>query len=255
MSQTSTTHCHRAQLQIAITTLFVLTGVSSASRVAAQSPEADKADPPAAQQPPSLDLLDGLDVLLEKATRAEPKASDPEKPKTTDPAADAEPGDAMLKTLQAVDLELQRAIQGLGNGDAGLATQTAQRRALEMLQTIVDQQSDNADQQRQEESQRTAQQQASQPGEQKPSSDPSGQDQQPQQRMPGAQPGSEAGSNPGVIVNAGPSQGMREAVWGHLPERVRGELQATLPEKYLPQYRDAISEYFRQLSTTADANR
>ncbi|WP_145343291.1 hypothetical protein [Rosistilla ulvae] len=248
MSKASTANRLRCIATVAFMASFILAVAGLAGIAHAQPPE-----PSGDQPPPAADLLGDLDGLLDEAMQAEAETNDKPEPETDAPQAAAEPVDAMLQTLQAVDREMQQAIAGLGNGDAGPATQAAQRRALEMLQTIVDQSAENADQDQSQSSQRSEQQQMSQAGPQKPETDPNRESQQPQQSELGTQPGSEVGSSTDVIVNAGPLQGMREAVWGHLPERIRGELQATLPEKFLPRYRDAITEYFRQLSSGSDA--
>jgi hypothetical protein len=47
---------------------------------------------------------------------------------------------------------------------------------------------------------------------------------------------------------AGDVQSAMRRVWGHLPDKVREEMQASLGEQFLPKYERVIEEYYRRLA-------
>ena len=235
-----------------------------------------------AQQPPPADdlggLLEGLD--LEAAPEA-PAPSQPAAPSQSpagpevagEQSADQNtdqrtrsPGDAPL--IEAYR-SMQRANALLAQGETGEPTRAAQKRVVDLLDQMI----------------RAAEQQSSagEPGApqsnaQQPTQPRSGageSDGQPQgsageqeaagesgSEDPGAeaQQGSGAGgegeptgqSSAAAVTAAGNAPGAtasgQAAVWGHLPERIRGMLRSEMPTEYLPQYQDEISEYFRVLA-------
>jgi hypothetical protein len=45
------------------------------------------------------------------------------------------------------------------------------------------------------------------------------------------------------------------AVWGHLPEKLREEMQQAFKESDLPKYRPLIEQYFRAIAEQNDSRR
>ncbi|MEZ6056427.1 MAG: hypothetical protein R3C01_06955 [Planctomycetaceae bacterium] len=61
-------------------------------------------------------------------------------------------------------------------------------------------------------------------------------------------------SNPDAQGPATPAQQAAQrrrlatSVWGHLPDRIREQLQGSYRERYLPEYADLVEDYYRSLS-------
>ena len=51
----------------------------------------------------------------------------------------------------------------------------------------------------------------------------------------------------GDDVPSDPSD-LRDAVWGTLPERLRGQIQTPLQEEFLPRYERIIKQYYKRLA-------
>ncbi len=70
---------------------------------------------------------------------------------------------------------------------------------------------------------------------------------------------SEAGASPAAstpgqrgapgdgIVDLSDPQALQQSVWGHLPERLRTQMQSRMVESFLPSYREQIEAYFKAL--------
>lgn len=279
--------------------LILLTTAAAADRALAQAADRALAQdaPPetgGAGTPPLDDglqgLLEGLDLELAPPTPSdspEPSKSpatsgagdDPQPDRKRSPAvAPAGPDNAGAGPLVEAYRSMQTANALLSQGETGEATLAAQRRAVDLLDQMIE-----AARQPQSAAAASAAGQASDadsqpgggPGEQDSAegSGP-GEEGSPQQDSPqqGAgeqgseqQPGGRAGQPGGpptaaVPVGADEAAAARAAaagtlrdggdvsVWGHLPERTRGMLRAEVPTEYLPQYAEQISEYFRALA-------
>ena len=79
----------------------------------------------------------------------------------------------------------------------------------------------------------------------------------------GKRSGSQSGNTPTSVAGEGdsneeamlPSKVLSRGVWGHLPERMRRQLDAVSAEQYLPAYRRLIENYYRRLSEQSPARR
>jgi hypothetical protein len=67
--------------------------------------------------------------------------------------------------------------------------------------------------------------------------------------IPGSgDPGARGNIASGTIIAPRPAEALSRGVWGHLPERVRREIDAITTEQYHPKYRRLIEDYYRRLS-------
>jgi hypothetical protein len=243
-------------------------------------------DPPADEaSAPSLDdaLLEELTSGIESIAPEAPKPKDPkgDDPESTDGQADpggsagparpagdgGEPIDAQTKQLKALADKMASISKLLGDGRTGTGTQQVQVAVLHDLDELIQQlEQQQQEQQQQQQRQQQRQQQQQQQQQQQDSAENRQQRQQANQDMPqdardGEQrAGEQTGSRPGegdprgvVDPNLPPSQAWQEAVWGHLPDRVREKMRAASVDQFLPQYRDQIEAYFRQLAEANDA--
>lgn len=66
----------------------------------------------------------------------------------------------------------------------------------------------------------------------------------------GDQPGSERSDQPkstDMSVRTKDPSALQQSVWGHLPSRVRTQMESRMVEEFLPSYRAKIEEYYRSL--------
>lgn len=54
-------------------------------------------------------------------------------------------------------------------------------------------------------------------------------------------------SRPGVVAQPRDPGELQQSVWGHLPDRVRSQLEARMAEQFLPSYRAQLEAYYRAL--------
>lgn len=164
----------------------------------------------------------------------------------------------------------------LAADDFGPSTQAQQQRAVDLLDLLLDSQASDEPQALQqdpsqsqgEEGQSAGEQSGSPPQQsaseqsssEQPSVDGEG-EQQPESEEDRSGSGENGGegeaASPEAIAAAGTKQPLEaagEAVWGHLPERMRGRLRAERPTEYLPRYSKEISEYFRALAELPKQN-
>ena len=79
--------------------------------------------------------------------------------------------------------------------------------------------------------------------------------------QPGEQAGEQAGQGSGGESSEPPSDrtgdkdatggGALDRAWGHLPERVRQQLQSAAIERFLPKYEDLIEQFYQRLAEDA----
>jgi hypothetical protein len=56
------------------------------------------------------------------------------------------------------------------------------------------------------------------------------------------------GKNEEIRTETPHAQNLLKAVWGHLPERVRQEVQNASVEQFLPKYEKLIEDYYKRLA-------
>lgn len=197
-------------------------------------------EPPTPPKPSSLDqqLLEGLDLELLQGLPGGAKPAAP---------ADKLSGKTAANTIQSDNplvliAERMRQVEGrLAQQDTSAETQAVQKQILAELAQLLEQ---------------AKKQQAS--GQNKPGGSGKGSDQ--------------AGTGSGNPTPAPPrdstnriEQGTKEAVetadvkdllrriWGHLPDKLRDQMQASLSEQFLPKYERVIEEYYKRLAEDRSA--
>jgi hypothetical protein len=192
-------------------------------------------DPPPANrsQAKSLDaqLWDDLDADLLKGL---PAAGEP----ANDPSADSKPaGEAEIPSdvtdpLAVIGERMRAAQRRMANRDTSESTQQLQRQIQADLAALIEQARQQGDKQKS-----------------------------------GSGPGSQAGNTGGNPTPAPPrdstdrvERGTKEVVetadvkntisrfWGHLPDKLREQLQSSLSEQFLPKYERLIEDYYRALA-------
>ena len=208
------------------------------------------------------DLLNGLDlkppapVTIPDATgEADPLEGPGGGPETRSPSS-------LFQAFQS----MQTAGQMLSRGQVNEEVVEAQRRAVDLLDQLIDSQEQN---QISEQNQRRAGEQANNkperspdmqqedqslsdspaPTDTDPNSDATSENETPQPSDESPTAGN-AGETPGSngVGTKSPLNAAGQGVWGHLPQRTRGLLRAEMPTDYLPGYSTQISDYFKKLA-------
>ena len=214
--------------------LFVLAAVSFQSLVAADQPASKPATPPK-----SLDaqLLDDLDADLLKGLSPAVKPAVPAKPGAPgqDPPAgeDLVGAGAATNPLGIVSERMREVQRRIAGRDTSEATQSVQKQIEADLAKLIEQ----------------AKQQCA------------------ACNKAGSGQGQQAGNTGGNPTPAPPrdstnriEQGTKETVetadvkdvlrrfWGHLPDKIREQMQSSLSEEFLPKYERVIEDYYRRLA-------
>ncbi|HTN74239.1 MAG TPA: hypothetical protein VL096_03295, partial [Pirellulaceae bacterium] len=143
--------------------------------------------------------------------------------------------------------ERMRAVETLiGRHDTSAGTQDLQKQILRDLDQLLEQ------------TKKQCQNGQCQPGAK--SSSPSSQSQGGQKPMPGSEPG-EASNKPATdstdelrksgeakVAEAAAMDQLVKEVWGHLPEKVRSQMQNVGVEQFLPKYEKLIEDYYKRLA-------
>ena len=217
-------------------------------------------------------LTEGLlDLLKEPASEkpAAPKGSRSDF-KPSDVGLEGEDlGEDAAHPLNSVRQSMFIAAGMLGRGTTGSETQRLQSDIVQRLDELIEQleQSPNNQNQRSNPQNEPQQNQASQPASQdQQNSGNQNPDQESQERRTGRrtvregagstevsetdgqpqQPG-QAGRQASGQVRLADPKALQQDVWGHLPERMRAQLQSRMVEQFLPSHREQIEAYFRAL--------
>jgi hypothetical protein len=193
------------------------------------------ADEPPKPKPSSLDqqLLDGLDRELLQGLPGGAKTPAAPSDKSAPGASNQVPSDNPLAKIAE---RMRQAENRLAQRDTSPETQAVQKQILAELAQLLEQ---------------ARQQQAS--GQNKPGKSGGG------DRPSGAGSGNPSPAPPRDSTNR-IEQGTKEAVettdvkdlmrriWGHLPDKLREEMQQSLREQFLPKYERLIEEYYKRLA-------
>lgn len=191
------------------------------------------------------DLQELLGEIFEEALPAAPQP-DAEKPLGEDALA-------MAKTIDSIQMSLRQAAEALAGGETGIQTQNMQREIATMMQAIVDEMEPGAEQHEQQR-QSSSEQESSEQSPPREQVEPEAEQPSESESLEsGQQATPNVGQGPDIIVRAGPVEALNSDVWGHLPEKTRGRLRAVRPADFLPQYREAITEYYRRLSSAEES--
>jgi hypothetical protein len=202
---------------------------------------ASAADPPASK-PKSLDdqLLEGLkDDLFDKLPGPTKPPARPSEPNTPKPGPAIEGEDlgsaGESNPLALIGERMRSAQERIAGHDTSAATQQLQQKILDDLAALIEQAKKQAAQKK--------------PGD--------GQGQGSDQ--PGTGGGNPTPGPPRDSTNR-IEQGAKEATetadvkdlirrhWGHLPQKLRDQMQSSLSEQFLPKYERLIEEYYKRLA-------
>jgi len=232
-------------------------------------------DPPAADQPePPVLLKKKQKAPLEDPDKKPPAADDKPKPPDKvkiDDDPDEDPDEPEIdekEVLARIAKNLRTAEDRLANKEVGEPTQQVQRDILKDLDTLIEmskrpQSNDaaNADPSQQNPQQQQNNQQASSKRRNQQNQltrNPNqGQDQkQGQRNQPQNTAQANAGNNPGAGGKSPQEENkladLYKDIWGHLPESMRGEMDAYSREAFMAKYSELIKQYY---ATVAEKSR
>jgi hypothetical protein len=216
-----------------------------------------------AREADSLDqqLLDSLEGDLLKGLPKLPEPSPPQASPRDDRADPAGGGDQSLRQtsgedlgqetddpLQSIGRRMRRAEDLLAQRETAESTQALQREILDDLQRMIERL-----------------QQQCQGGQNSNSPSPAGKPSQKPGQANRQGSGENSGTNkpsPDSTERVGAAnrdgaewermQRALKQVWGHLPERVRQQMQSGMGEEFLPKYEDLIGQYYLRLAEDAE---
>jgi hypothetical protein len=187
-------------------------------------------------------LLEGLDFPSAKPMD-DPDGSKPEVPPLDQLGWGEDLGSESSDPFLVIGRQMRTAEELIGRRDTSEATRRVQRQIVEDLERLIEQMNKQCGGQQGTSSQKSSR------GEKQP--------------KPGGKTGS--GEHPGTSKPARDSEtqvGQRESdderlfrmretlaeVWGHLPARVREQMQSGMAEEFLPKYERLIEQYYQRLA-------
>lgn len=210
----------------------------------------------------STDLLEGLDDLPGKPIPAKPPPAQPQDSgdgPSGNPSNTGTNSDLDQKLLQQLgegeDVELgkpadpftrignrMRNVEELiGAKNTSAKTQQLQREIVDELAALIDQvQKQKSSSQQSQRSTSNTSQAMQQPG------DPNGADQQ--SNRPAADSTDDLRNGADSTAEADARRELLKEIWGHLPERIRQQVQNPFDEQFLPKYEKLIEEYYKRLA-------
>ena len=230
-----------------------------ASRSLAQT----ESEPRSPKQSVEPDLTEGLLDLVNEASKASSPTPTPGKKAESqlvpsDVGLQGEDlGERSSSPLQSVRQSMLIAAGLIQRGATGTDTQRLQTDIVQRLDELIEQlektprnqeppPSEKDKQQREQTSQMEQDQSSTRQSRQNRPSTSESQEQtqnaSDNQQQPGVQ-GRQINSEVGISD----PKALQEDVWGHLPERLRTQMQSKMVEQFLPSYREQIEAYFRAL--------
>lgn len=221
--------------------------------VAAGDETSGGSDPPAKAPVRGLDdlLLDGLDDGLLQGLES-PKT----KPKPGDPAADpdmdslgtrgwgTDVGEESEDPLMMIGRQMRIAQRLIGGRDASATTQRIQRQIVEDIERLIEQLNQQAAQQQSASSQL----QASRPDESPDPDSMAGSGEHPGTSAPAQESDTQVRKPVASDARLASMMETLQQVWGHLPPRIREQMQSGMAEEFLPQYERLIEHYYQRLA-------
>lgn len=208
---------------------------------------------PSPQKPQSSesDLTRGLLDLLNEPT-IEPEVASKATPVNPELKSEAV-GQSPSNPLDSVRQSMLIAAKYLAEGSADPQTRELQGDIVLRLDQLIDQFQKSQDSSKSKLSQSEQQRQQSSEKTQTQSSSKASDSTNAEQTQDGDTAQNPNG-NPGhaqpaasVTVDLADPEALQKSVWGHLPERLRMQMQARMVEQFLPSYREQIEAYFRAL--------
>ena len=222
--------------------------------------------------PSSLDeqLLDGLaDDLLDGLDDLPPIKTPPEAPENSQAPPELAPGEEPIDNqldlenlggediggrpenvdpLQELGRQMRKIEDLIRQQNTSEKTQRMQQQVLETLAMLVEQK-----EQQKQQMQQTQSDSPPPPGQNDPLAE---QQQKPAEKKGSPQAGNQAARNSSenvgeqkpIDVETNETEAMFKKVWGHLPDRVREQMQSGAVEQFLPKYEKLIEDYYRRLA-------
>ena len=190
------------------------------------------------------DLLEGLDDIPTDPSFDQPDADPADKP-LVDQLEGEDIGAEGENDLSRISRQMRLVQERIAQQEVSKKTQDLQQQIVADLDTLIKQIQQDMQQQKSPASGGNSQKpsgEIKQPGQQpnagqsQPSEKPS-RDSQEQLTEREAKP-----------ADAAAVQAMVKRIWGHLPDRVRQEMQNATVEEFLPKYQELIEDYYRRLA-------
>ncbi len=225
----------------------------SKSNPSSQLPTKSSSGSGGAEQDDQSKLTDGLLDLLSEPEG--PKKTSPSLPKTSSPAEmpKSETGQALNRQsspLVTVQNKMMQAATMMQQGPKLASTVKVQNEIVQQLDDLISQ-LEQQEKSQQKSSQKSSQQQQKRSQETQSKTDnQSATKNQPNQPTAGDQPGNEKADlakTGDMTVRTKDPSALQQNVWGHLPSRVRAQMESRMVEEFLPSYRAKIEEYYRSL--------
>jgi hypothetical protein len=147
--------------------------------------------------------------------------------------------------LERIDQHMRDVQQRLAQSDSGDETQTLQKEIVDDLETLIEQAKKGGNNNKQQQGKQKRQTSSKQVG------------QQAQPNNQASEPQDGAKARPGDVSDEQKAANARivRAVWGHLPEKMREEMQQASQDTGLPKYRSLIELYFRAIAEQNESRR
>ncbi len=164
-------------------------------------------------------------------------------------------GENSSNPLKSVRQSMFIAAGLLQRGTTDATTQEIQTAIIQRLDDLIDQlekdkpSRNNTTSRQQQAAEQTSQEQSAQSQQQKRSDRSQQSQNSPElsETKPNPQNPGQSGVAVPVEVDLGDPKALQQNVWGHLPERMRTQMQSRMVEQFLPSYREQIEAYFKAL--------
>jgi hypothetical protein len=192
------------------------------------------------------DLLEGLDDIPTDPSFDQPEAGDPAEKPLLDQLEGEDIGAEGENDLSRISRQMRLVQERIAQQEVSEKTQGLQKQIVADLDALIKQ----IQQQQKKQQGSPSSSKAQTPGGEvkQPSNQPNaGQPQQPSEK-PARTSDDELTQRNATPTDAAAMQAMIKRVWGHLPDRVRQEMQNASVEEFLPKYQELIEDYFRRLA-------
>lgn len=231
----------RTNTLIAALTLILSTAAAEAGVAPAEEKKSSSAD--------GL-LTDGLDGLLEGLPGIEP--TPPEGSEKPAPGDDL--GSKSENPLARIQSSMDTAGSLIASRGKPADTSRAQQQVISDLDELIKQAKQQSSQSQSSQQNQEQQQQASQRSQTQPSQQPGDQKPGQQANKPTRSTQAASQSTARLDKTAAEAAAMRppgemmKEVWGRLPQRLREQMLESSSDEFLPEYREEIESYFRELA-------
>jgi hypothetical protein len=208
--------------------------------------------PPAPQSPGSTQTTELTKGLLDLLNESSPESGSlPEVPAEVGLQGEAVRGPS-ANPLESVRRSMLVAAKFLEQGQAGTQTRQLQGDIVQRLDDLINQfeqsqsSSESNSTQNTRPKQQTKKQSAQGPEQSESATKSEERETVDTSEFPNGKPGRPK-PEASVMVDLADPTALQKSVWGHLPERLRMQMQSRMVEQFLPSYREQIEDYFKAL--------